>query len=126
MNGAEGTQRFRGVGLDGLRPLPPIAKPEKMKDPFANSKLMHFRMAKHKENLLKKIMWVFLQEQQIIQKQVFQEQQVFIWYIPMWLKFQKEEKLIQCKERCDVHSIIEETLGHETQDALDSFVANAK
>ncbi|ELU12017.1 hypothetical protein CAPTEDRAFT_196412 [Capitella teleta] len=51
-----GNTRFRGVGLEGLKPLPPIARPERTKDPYANSKLMHFRMAKHKEDLLKKIM----------------------------------------------------------------------
>ena len=48
--------RFRGVGPDGLARLPPIQKPQTREDPYANSKLMTFRMAKHKQDLLKKIM----------------------------------------------------------------------
>jgi hypothetical protein len=49
--------KFRGVGADGLPRLPPIVTPEKNKeDKFANSKLMNFRMATHKQGLLKKIM----------------------------------------------------------------------
>jgi len=48
--------RMRGVGPDGLPRLPPIERPKTREDPYAKSKLMTFRMAKHKEDLLKKIM----------------------------------------------------------------------
>ena len=53
---AKGGVRLRGVGPDGLPRLPPIEKPMTREDPFAKSKLMTFRMAKHKQDLLKKIM----------------------------------------------------------------------
>ena len=47
---------YRGVGPDGLPRLPPIQKPKNNDDPYADSKLMSFRMAKHREGLLQKIM----------------------------------------------------------------------
>ena len=50
------TTRYRGVGPDGLPRLPPIQRPQTREDPYANSKLLTFRMAKHKQDLLKKIM----------------------------------------------------------------------
>ena len=41
----------------GLPVLPPIRKPDNPKvDPYANSKLMTFRLAKHQKNLLLKIL----------------------------------------------------------------------
>ena len=46
----------RGIGPDGIPRLPPIQRPAKQEDPYANSKLMTFRVAKHKEDLLKQIM----------------------------------------------------------------------
>ena len=48
--------KFRGIGADGLPRLPPIERPEKKADPYADSKLMNFRMANHKQALLRKIM----------------------------------------------------------------------
>ena len=48
--------RMKGVGPDGLPRLSPIERPKTREDPFANSKLLTFRMAKHKQDLLKKIM----------------------------------------------------------------------
>ncbi len=42
---------------DGALRLPPIVKPPSRKeDPYAKSKLMTFRMSKHKQDLLTKIM----------------------------------------------------------------------
>ena len=52
------TNKFRGVGPDGLPRLPPIATPKTRDDPYAKSKLMTFRMAKHREGLLHDIMYV--------------------------------------------------------------------
>ena len=52
----KGASSFRGVGPDGLPRLPPIQRPKTVDDPYANSKLMKFRMATHREGLLKKIM----------------------------------------------------------------------
>ncbi len=56
-NGINGDARaMNGRGPDGLLRLPPIVKPKQRGDPYANSKLMKFRMARHKQDLLKKIM----------------------------------------------------------------------
>ena len=45
-----------GMGPDGLPRLPPIERPDKREDRFANSKLLTFRMSKYKQEMLKKIM----------------------------------------------------------------------
>ncbi|CAH1783738.1 unnamed protein product, partial [Owenia fusiformis] len=51
------TTKYLGKGPDGLPRLPPIpSAPKKQDDPYANSKLMTFRMANHKQDLLNKIM----------------------------------------------------------------------
>ena len=50
--------RGKGFGPDGLPVLPPIEKPSARKDPYANSKLKNFRMARHKQDLLRKIMYI--------------------------------------------------------------------
>ncbi|XP_013387188.1 dynein heavy chain 12, axonemal, partial [Lingula anatina] len=46
---------WRGKGPDGIPRLPPIEKPSVRDDPYANSKLMTFRMADHRQELLKRI-----------------------------------------------------------------------
>ncbi|XP_021341821.1 dynein heavy chain 12, axonemal-like isoform X1 [Mizuhopecten yessoensis] len=46
-----------GIGPDGYPRLPPIKKPQvKIDDPYANSKLMTFRLANHKQALLMQIL----------------------------------------------------------------------
>lgn len=47
-----------GVGPDGYPRLPPISKPNapQREDPYANSKLMTFRLANHKQALLMKVL----------------------------------------------------------------------
>ena len=57
----QGPGKMAGVrrrGPDGLPVLPPIERPKTREDPYANSKLLTFRMAKHREDLLTKIMYV--------------------------------------------------------------------
>ena len=56
LNGVAHPSKVRGVGPDGLPRLPPIERPRTRDDPFAKSKLMTFRMARHKQDLLRKIM----------------------------------------------------------------------
>lgn len=58
MSPAENGQPTKaGVRPDGFPVLPPIRKPDKSKvDPYANSKLMKFRLANHKKDLLMKIL----------------------------------------------------------------------
>lgn len=48
--------KMSGVGLDGYPRLPPIQKSKRADDPYANSKLMTFRLANHKQALLMKIL----------------------------------------------------------------------
>ena len=46
-----------GVGPDNYPRLPPISRPMKVRDdPYANSKLMSFRLANHKQALLMKVL----------------------------------------------------------------------
>ena len=60
-NGRSPGRSPRGIGADGIPRLPPIEKPRHREDPFANSKLLTFRMARHKQDLLKKIMYVLIE-----------------------------------------------------------------
>lgn len=48
----------KGIGPDGYPRLPPISKANvpQRDDPYANSKLMTFRLAKHKQALLMKVL----------------------------------------------------------------------
>lgn len=46
-----------GIGSNGIPRLPPIARPEVKQDPYANSKLKHFRLAREQQELLTKIMY---------------------------------------------------------------------
>lgn len=50
--------KMGGVGPDGYPKLPPITKPNipQREDPYANSKLMTFRLANHKQALLMKVL----------------------------------------------------------------------
>ncbi len=66
---ANDSQRPRpdGTGADGVLRLPPIKSPPRREaaysrrdDPYSRSKLMTFRMSKHKQDLLTKIMCVVL------------------------------------------------------------------
>lgn len=52
------TPRSRGkLGSEGYPRLPPITKPnQRADDPYANSKLMTFRLANHKQAMLMKIL----------------------------------------------------------------------
>lgn len=43
-------------GPEGIPRLPPIQRPSTREDPFANSKLLKFRISRHKQEHLKKIM----------------------------------------------------------------------
>ena len=64
MNGnsprTESKQRGKlgGIGPDGYPRLPPITKPHVpiREDPYANSKLMNFRLANHKQALLMQVL----------------------------------------------------------------------
>lgn len=60
MNGGAGSRqptKMSGIGPDGYPRLPPIRKPgQKIDDPYANSKLMTFRLANHKQALLMQIL----------------------------------------------------------------------
>ena len=59
MNGDTPRSRGKkgGVGPEGYPRLPPITKPsQKADDPYANSKLMTFRLANHKQAMLMKIL----------------------------------------------------------------------
>ncbi|XP_059163826.1 dynein axonemal heavy chain 12-like isoform X1 [Physella acuta] len=53
--------------------LPPITKPETRSDPFANSKLMTFRLANHQKNLLIKILNEEAEKAAIEEKQYFKD-----------------------------------------------------
>lgn len=57
---AESRQKSKLAGIrpDGYPRLPPIAKPNNPQrdDPYANSKLMTFRLANHKQALLMKVL----------------------------------------------------------------------
>ena len=50
--------RLGGIGPDGYPRLPPINKPTHpmREDPYANSKLMSFRLANHKQALLMQVL----------------------------------------------------------------------
>ncbi|KAH3819653.1 hypothetical protein DPMN_121394 [Dreissena polymorpha] len=50
--------KMGGLGPDGFPRLPPINKPNTplREDPYANSKLMTFRLANHKQALLMKVL----------------------------------------------------------------------
>lgn len=59
MNGDTPRSRGKtgGVGPEGYPRLPPISKPSiRTDDPYANSKLMTFRLANHKQAMLMKIL----------------------------------------------------------------------
>lgn len=57
-NGSQNKTKVGGVGPDGYPKLPPITKPNlpNREDPYANSKLMTFRLANHKQALLMKVL----------------------------------------------------------------------
>ena len=50
--------KLGGIGPDGYPRLPPINKPNHplREDPYANSKLMSFRLANHKQGLLMNVL----------------------------------------------------------------------
>jgi len=50
--------KLGGIGPDGYPRLPPINKPNAphREDPYANSKLMTFRLANHKQALLMQVL----------------------------------------------------------------------
>ena len=49
--------RYAKMDADGTLHLPPIERP-KLDDPFANSKLLTFRLSRQKEKQLRQIMYV--------------------------------------------------------------------
>ena len=55
---ARNRTRLGGIGPDGYPRLPPINKPNHpmREDPYANSKLMSFRLANHKQALLMQVL----------------------------------------------------------------------
>lgn len=55
---AKNRTKLGGIGPDGYPRLPPITKPNvpQREDPYANSKLMTFRLANHKQALLMKVL----------------------------------------------------------------------
>ena len=55
---ARNRTRLGGIGPDGYPRLPPINKPNQpmREDPYANSKLMSFRLANHKQALLMQVL----------------------------------------------------------------------
>lgn len=56
-NGFKTRTKLGALGPDGYPRLPPINKPSTQKtDPYANSKLMTYRLANHKQALLMHIM----------------------------------------------------------------------
>lgn len=55
--GAKKKVPTRGIGADGMPRLPPIpSSAVRREDPYAKSKLLKYRAAKEKQNLLTKIM----------------------------------------------------------------------
>lgn len=55
---AKKLSKFPTVGPDGELHLPPIERP-KMEDPYANSKLLKYRLEKQKQIRLNKLMSVY-------------------------------------------------------------------
>jgi hypothetical protein len=49
--------KLGSIGPNGYPRLPPINRPQrKMEDPYANSKLMTYRLANHKQTMLMQIL----------------------------------------------------------------------